>query len=147
MGPEDQHEQPFDKEDRHYPLDTKKDRMTDSKSRDRCTFIKGRLDMQFLRFTTITAILVVAAIAQNKTGSTVSVSEIPPEAIPAGTCTQSSSGYLGIVEKDKKERTKLTDQEIGEYVRKRLAGGYSITLYPQASGKMFTFETCHPAKP
>jgi ribulose bisphosphate carboxylase small subunit len=54
---------------------------------------------------------------------------------------------LGIVEKDKKERTKLTDQEIGEYVRKRLAEGYSIALYPQASGKMFTVQTCHPTRP
>ncbi len=43
--------------------------------------------------------------------------------------------------------TKLTDQEIGEYVRKRLAEGYSVTLYPQASGKMFTVATCHPTRP
>jgi len=54
---------------------------------------------------------------------------------------------LGIVEKDKSERTKLTDQEIGEYVRKRLAEGYSVALYPQASGKMFTVQTCHPKQP
>jgi hypothetical protein len=76
-----------------------------------------------------------------------SVKELPPEAIPTGICVQSTSGYLGIVEKDKTERTKLTDQEIGEYVRKRLAEGYSIALYPQASGKMFTVETCHSTKP
>ena len=78
---------------------------------------------------------------------TAAVTEIPPEVVPAGTCTQSITGYLGIVEADKKERTKLTDQEIGEYVRKRLAEGYSIALYPQASGKIFTFQTCHPTKP
>jgi len=78
---------------------------------------------------------------------TAAVTELPPEVIPGGTCTQSITGYLGIVEKDKKERTKLTDQEIGEYVRKRLAEGYSIALYPQASGKMFTVQTCHPTRP
>jgi hypothetical protein len=92
--------------------------------------------------------LVVAAAAvagQPQTG--VIVTELPPEAIPAGTCGQSNSGYLGIVGQDKHERTRLTDQEIGEYVRKKLAEGYSVTLYPQASGKMFTVATCHPAKP
>jgi hypothetical protein len=75
------------------------------------------------------------------------VNEIPPEAIPAGTCTQSNSGYLGIVEKDKTERTKLSDKEIGEYVRKNLAEGYSVTLYPQASGKIFTIQICRPMNP
>jgi hypothetical protein len=78
---------------------------------------------------------------------TVSITQLPPEPIPAGACTQSDAGYLGIVEKDKSERTKLTDQEIGEYVRKSLAKGYSVALYPQASGKLFTVQTCHPTKP
>ena len=77
----------------------------------------------------------------------ISVSELPPEAIPTGTCTQSNAGYLGIVQKDKTERTTLTDREIGEYIRKKLAEGYSVMLYPQASGKIFTFQTCHSAKP
>jgi hypothetical protein len=54
---------------------------------------------------------------------------------------------LGIVGQDKKERTKLTDQEIGQYVKKRLAEGYSVTLYPQASGKIYTVANCHPIKP
>jgi hypothetical protein len=94
----------------------------------------------------LTLVVVTAAVAGQPQAS-VSVTELPPEAIPAGTCTRSTSGYLGIVEQDKKERTKLTDQEIGEYVRKGLAEGYSIALYPQASGKMFTVQTCHPAKP
>ncbi len=102
--------------------------------------------MRSLKITVLSAVLAVAAIAQ--TGHpTISVSELLPESIPAGTCTQSTSGYVGIVEKDGRERTQLTDQEIGEYVRKRLAEGYSLALYPQASGKMFSVETCHPAKP
>jgi len=98
-----------------------------------------------MRVAVFTLAVVAAAVAGQP--QTVSVTELPPEAIPAGTCTTSSSGYLGIVGKDKSERTKLTDQEIGEYVRKRLAEGYSVALYPQASGKMFTVQTCHPAKP
>lgn len=98
----------------------------------------------------IIAIFVLAAIWAAIAGQpqmSVTVTELPPEAIPTGICTQSTSGYLGIVGKDKKERTQLTDQEIGEYVRKGLAEGYSIALYPQASGKMFTVQTCHPTKP
>ena len=77
----------------------------------------------------------------------VSVAEVPPEPLLTGTCTQSTTGYLGIVQKDVSERTKLTDQEIGKYVNKSLAEGYSVTLYPQASGKVFTVAICHPAKP
>ncbi len=103
--------------------------------------------MKFLRIAAIAAVLAGTALAQNNGYPTVSVSELPPEAIPAGTCKDGTSGYLGIVEKDKKERTKLTDQEIGEYVRKSLAQGYSVALYPQASGKIFAVSTCHQSKP
>jgi hypothetical protein len=99
-----------------------------------------------IRILVLTLAVITAAVA-GQPQTTVSVTELPPEAIPAGACTQSTSGYLGIVERDKKERTKLTDPEIGEYVRKRLAEGYSVALYPQASGKMFTVQTCHPTKP
>ena len=59
---------------------------------------------------------------------------------------EDNSGYLGIVEKDKTERTKLTNEEIGRYVSKSLAEGYSVVLYPQASGKIFTIKTCHSRK-
>ena len=94
----------------------------------------------------ILAVALAAVAGEPQT--TVSVTELPPEAIPAGTCTESKpGGYLGIVGKDRTERTKLTDQEIGEYVRKSLAKGYSVALYPQASGKVFTVQTCHPTKP
>ena len=99
-----------------------------------------------IRVAVLTLAVITAAVAGQPQAS-VSVTELPPEAIPMGTCTQSNSGYLRVVGKDRTERTKLTDQEIGEYVRKGLAEGYSITLYPQASGKMFTVQTCHPAKP
>jgi hypothetical protein len=102
--------------------------------------------MQFLKIIALSAVLAVAAIPQTD-HPTISVSELPPEAIPVGTCGQSISGYLGIVGKDKKERTKLTDQEIGEYVQKKLTQGYSVSLYPQASGKIFAVETCHPTRP
>jgi hypothetical protein len=96
------------------------------------------------------AVLVLAVITGDTAGqlrTSVSVIELPPEVIPAGACTGSPSGYLGVVEKDKTERTKLTDQEVGQYVRKSLAEGYSVTLYPQASGRIFVKATCHPTKP
>jgi len=100
-----------------------------------------------VRIVAVILAVITAAVAGDLKAD-IHVTELPPEAIPAGTCTQSKAGgYLGIVGKDKRERTKLTDAEIGEYVRKTLAEGYSVTLYPQASGKMFTIQTCHPAKP
>ena len=117
--------------------------MLNCNHRDRAKTDPKGLAMRGVRIVVLTVAVAIAAVAQ----TSVSVTELPPEAIPAGTCTQSHTGYLGIVEKDKSERTKLTDQEIGEYVRKRLAEGYSVALYPQASGKMFTVQTCHPAKP
>jgi hypothetical protein len=92
-------------------------------------------------------VLASALLGAQQPQVNVKITELPPEEVPAGNCSQSASGYLGIAGEDKSERTKLTDQEIGAYVRKRLAEGYSVALYPQASGKVFTVQTCHPAKP
>jgi hypothetical protein len=118
--------------------------MLNCNHRDRAKTDPKGLAMRGARIVVLTVAVAIVAVAQ----TSVSVTELPPEAIPAGTCTQSQpGGYLGIVEKDKTERTKLSDAEIGAYVRKSLAQGYSIALYPQASGKIFTQQTCHPAKP
>jgi len=75
----------------------------------------------------------------------VSVSELPPERIPAGTCKQSYSGYLENHEHGKVKDTNLTSQQIGDYVKQRLSEGYTLALYPQTSGRVFAIETC-PAK-
>lgn len=72
----------------------------------------------------------------------VSVSELPPEPIPVGTCKQSYSGYLEIPARKKVKDTNFTSQEIGDYVNKRLSEGYSLSMYPQASGRLFVVETC-----
>jgi hypothetical protein len=99
----------------------------------------------FMRIGFLGALLTCTALAV-QVRDPLSVRELPPEDIPTGTCTESDSGYLGVA-RDKKERTQLTDQEIGEYVRKSLAQGYSLTLYPQASGKIFAVANCHPTRP
>ena len=119
--------------------------MIDPGSRDRAAYLKGKA-MRLARIAVLNMAVALMALA-GEPQTTVSITELPPEAVPTGTCAQSTSGYLGIVGNNKSERTKLTAQEIGEYVQKRLAEGYSIALYPQASGKMFTVQTCHPAKP
>jgi hypothetical protein len=121
-------------------------KMKESNHRDRAETNPRGMPMRLARIAVFTLAVAMAAVA-GEPQMTVTVTELPPEPIPAGSCTESNSGYLGIVGTDKKERTNLTDQEIGEYVRKRLAEGYSVTLYPQASGKMFTVATCHPTKP
>jgi hypothetical protein len=100
--------------------------------------------MRLARIAVLTLAVTAMAI-EGKPQAT--VTEMPPEEIPTGTCSGLPSGYLGVVEKDKTERTKLTDQEIGQYVSKSLSQGYSVALYPQASGRIFVIATCHPNKP
>ena len=78
--------------------------------------------------------------------SQISVKEVPPEPFPTGTCTQDKSGYIGIP-KNGKEETRLTDKQLGEYVRVRLSQGYSVALYPQVSGKIYAIVKCETAKP
>ena len=95
------------------------------------------------------AILWVVAITGTMLGQsqpTITVKELPPEAIPSRTCTESISGFVGVVGKDKKERTKLTSKEVGEYVSKRLSEGYSLTLYPQPGERIFVVAQCEAAK-
>ena len=76
----------------------------------------------------------------------ISVTELPPESIPAGTCKESYSGYLEVPDHGKVKDTKFTSQQIGDYVKKRLGEGYSLSLYPQASGRLFVIETCQSKK-
>lgn len=76
----------------------------------------------------------------------ISVNELPPEAIPAGTCKNSYSGYLEVQEHGKPKDVDLAAQQIGDYVKKRLSEGYSLSLYPQTSGRLFIIETCQTEK-
>lgn len=69
------------------------------------------------------------------------VRELPPEMIPPGSCTESHSGYLGI-EEPSKNSFDLTKQEIGNYVLARMKQGYSLSLYPQSNGRIFSIATC-----
>jgi hypothetical protein len=80
--------------------------------------------------------------AQKSDWPEVSVSELPPEPIPAGTCKHSRSGYLEIDEHGKVKDTNLTSKQVGEYVNQRLGEGYALALYPQASLRVFVIETC-----
>lgn len=102
--------------------------------------------MRFLRIAVLSAVLAVTAIAQTENHATATIKEMPPESFPLGICTASMSGFLGVVGADGKERTKLTPQEIGDYVSKRLSEGYSVELHPQVSGRIFVTADCHSAK-
>jgi hypothetical protein len=79
---------------------------------------------------------------QLPSGNRVKVMETPPEAIPVGTCQKSYSGYLEVQDHGKIKDVKISTQQIGDYVKKRLGEGYSLSLYPQASGRVFIIETC-----
>jgi hypothetical protein len=84
------------------------------------------------------ALLAVALMSIGQSAN-ISVRELPPEPIPHGTCTKGHSGYLGI---ESSSRFKLTEEEIGAYVVQQLKEGYSLKLYPQASGRIFAIATC-----
>jgi hypothetical protein len=74
--------------------------------------------------------------------TTIRIRPLPPEAIPTGTCSAGDTGMIGIVEKDGSERTALTDEELGKWVSKKLKEGYSIMLYPQPNGRIFSVTRC-----
>jgi hypothetical protein len=76
----------------------------------------------------------------------ISVTELPPEPVSAGTCQKSYSGYLEIADHKKDKKINFSSEQIGDYVKKRLAEGYSLSLYPQASGRLFIIETCESKK-
>jgi hypothetical protein len=96
--------------------------------------------MNIVKIATFVVVLVLAGSAQDVR---ISVREVPPEPFPVGSCTlsDSSSGYLHW-EGDSKEPYRLSKEQIGEYVLSRLGQGYSVTLYPQASGRIFSITTC-----
>ena len=96
-----------------------------------------------MKYLLLTLVAVCALASDDK--KVISVKEIPPEAIPVGTCTDSRSGWVGI-QKDGKDVTKITDKQLGEYVRVRLSQGYSVALYPQVSGRIYSFAQCESAK-
>lgn len=91
------------------------------------------------------AIALLSAACFSQSPLTITVKELPPEPFPSGTCTTDRSGYIGITNNGKEE-TRLTDAQLGEYVRVRLSQGYSVALYPQISGKIFAIATCESVK-
>ena len=69
----------------------------------------------------------------------VGVSHDDPLAKPV--CGSSTSGY---VEKD--GRTKLTEAELGRFIRSSLRDGYTLTLYPESKNGIFADMRCPSAK-
>jgi hypothetical protein len=97
--------------------------------------------MRVARIAVLTLAVVVMAVAGEPQQTTIHVRELPPEPFPTGTCKEDVSGYLGTTKAGEKQ-THLTDKQLGEYVRMRLSQGYSISLYPQISGKIFAMARC-----
>jgi hypothetical protein len=101
--------------------------------------------MRSFRIAVFVLVLTLAAIADEEPKTTITVTELPPEAFPAGTCTETSSGYL-VIKKGGKESSTLTPEQIGTFVAKRLSEGYSVFLYPQISGRIFSITKCESPK-
>ncbi len=94
----------------------------------------------------VALLFAVAVMVTAQSQPSISVRELTPEAIPSGNCTESLSGYLGINQGKKVKETSFTDQEIGDYVNKRLSQGYFVSIYPQLSGKVYVIATCQNNK-
>lgn len=60
-------------------------------------------------------VLIIAPILLGQSAS-IHVRELPPEPIPLGTCTEGHSGFLGV---ESSGRFKLTEEEIGTYVKQQ----------------------------
>ena len=99
-----------------------------------------------MKFLVVLLLFSTIGLGQNSDQLTISVKELPPEPFPVGTCKESYSGYLEVSDQGKPKNTNLSSQEIGDYVKKRLSEGYSLSLYPQVSGRLFIIETCQPKK-
>jgi hypothetical protein len=93
-----------------------------------------------------TILLLSVALILMAQSTTIHIRELPPESIPPGSCTQSRSGYLG-VEEYHTNRFKLSKEGIGDYVLGRIDQGYSLSLYPQTSGRIFAIAQCESAEP
>jgi hypothetical protein len=102
--------------------------------------------MAAVQISVLTLAVITAAVAGEQSQTAISIRALPPEAIPVGTCTSTTASYLVIGKGDKPSDYKLSDKQIGEYVRIRMAQGYSVELYPQDSGKIYVVATCHATK-
>lgn len=67
---------------------------------------------------------------------------IPSDLTVSGNCTAATQGYLSMP----KGRTKLTEAEIGKFVRSSLRNGYVITVYPETGNGIFVDLECLKAK-
>jgi hypothetical protein len=95
--------------------------------------------MNIVKIAAFVGVLVLAGSAQDLR---ISVREIPPEPFPVGSCTRSDSGSGYLRLEGDSTGLNLTKEQIGGYVLSHLGQGYSVTLYPQASGRVFSITTC-----
>jgi hypothetical protein len=95
-----------------------------------------------MKFVLIVALLAGGLLFLHAQQTTMRIRPLPPEAVPTGDCSAGDTGFIGIVEKDGSERTTLTDEEIGKWVSKKLKEGYSVMLYPQPNGRIFSVTKC-----
>jgi hypothetical protein len=95
--------------------------------------------MNIVKIAAFAGVLALAGSAQDVR---ISVREVPPEPFPTGSCTQSDSGSGYLRLEGNYTGRNLSKEQIGGYVLSRLAQGYSVSLYPQVSGRIFAITTC-----
>lgn len=97
-------------------------------------------------FRNLLAIMAIAFVASpqdkpkiDKIVITVGPSEPP---LKAASCKQSSYGNL-----HNGDRTRLTPEEIGEYVTRVIKEGTIITIYPESDSGIFVYARCPNSEP
>lgn len=96
-----------------------------------------------LRLFAFFLVLSFLAFSQSFEKPKISVKLLPSENIPKGSCLSSTGGYLGDKNGDDYMLVNADNLKIGEYVVTRLREGYSVEVYPQASGRIFVIAECH----
>jgi hypothetical protein len=83
----------------------------------------------------------VLLFAQQPQKPSISISVVPSDPIPPGTCTSSTFGYVELSGR----RTGFTDEEFGKAIQSALRQGYVLTIYPPTKRGIFINQECHSA--
>jgi len=102
--------------------------------------------MQNLRcYLGIMAVATVSVLAQNAPNTdkvTVKVGGPSQPPLAIASCKESSYGNL-----HHSHRTKLTPEEIGEYISRVIQGGNIVTVYPETKDGIFVYARCPNVEP
>ena len=93
------------------------------------------------RLIIVTLFITIVLTGQEVTKITIRVGPSEPP-LAAASCKESSYGNL-----HNGDRTKLTEQEVGEYILRTLRAGNIITIHPESKSGIFVYARCPNTEP